>query len=147
MKLSINVLIYKYGCSKGSDSLCLEQQSFMDFKTKKLVRLDYAWSQRNEIVSKLIEKGYNTDNNCRLGQSNYFIGSSISLTGQLRNSETILNLTFDNDTNLIVSYKVNNEFIQVMKYDYTNEKINLLNVLDDEIFNEIKFNKTITKQE
>lgn len=111
----------------------------------------YDWimldSQRNEIVSKLIERGYNTDNNCRLGQSNYFIGSSISLTGQLRNSETILNFTFDNDSNLIVSYKVNNEFIQVKKYDYTNEEINLLNVLDDEIFNESKFNELITNQE
>lgn len=58
-----------------------------------------------------------------------------------------MNLTFDNDSNLIISYKVNNEFIQVKKYDYTNEEIDLLNVLDDEIFDESKFNELINNQE
>ncbi|MFZ4398536.1 MAG: DUF262 domain-containing protein [Bacteroidales bacterium] len=109
----------------------------------------YDWimldSQRNEIISKLIEKGYSLINDCRVGMSNYFIGSSITLTGKHISTETILHFTFNNNNILSISYAESKEVIKLKEYDYSQEDVDLMSILEDEIFDEMKFIEIITK--
>jgi hypothetical protein len=107
----------------------------------------YDWimldSIRNDVVLKLIEKGFNLENDCRLGQTTFFIGSIIVLIGKVKNTEFELKLTFDNDKNLNVSYKVNNEYVLIKTYDYVIEDNKLMDLLNDEIFDELKLKELI----
>ncbi len=110
----------------------------------------YDWimldSQRNVIISKLLAKGYRLSSDCRVGQSNFFIGSTIALTGKLKASETILHFTFNNNNVLSISYTLGNEIVKLKEYIYTQEDVDLMSILEDEIFDENKFNLLITNK-
>ncbi len=111
----------------------------------------YDWimldSQRNEIISKLIDKGYSLSDDCRLEKSDYYIGSTINLIGKHNVAENILHFSFNNNNVLTISYALNNEIIKLKEYDYTEEDIDLLSILEDEIFDENKFNLLIEKKD
>jgi hypothetical protein len=111
----------------------------------------YDWimldSKRNEIISKLIDKGYRLSDDCRVEMSDYFIGSTINLIGKHNVTENILHFSFNNNNVLTISYALSNEVIKLKEYDYTEEDIDLLNILEDEIFDENKFNLLIVKKD
>jgi hypothetical protein len=110
----------------------------------------YDWlmldSQRNEIISKLIEKGLSLSSKCRIGQSNYFIGGTITLIYKLITTNALSHFTFDNHNTLTISYISNNNNIKLKEYNYAQEGIDLLSILENEILDENKFHSLINSK-
>lgn len=109
----------------------------------------YDWvmldSIRNIIISQLIEKGFNTETDQKLVPSTFYIGSWIILVGKVENTEIELKFIFNNEKDLNVLHKSNDEFLIIKKYDYVEEDVNLMTLLEDEIFTLRNLNNLINK--
>jgi hypothetical protein len=107
----------------------------------------YNWimldTYRNEVIGYLLSKAFSTEHKNEINKPiSYFWGGNIILLGQVFGCE--LKLTFNTGSSLKIERKVRTEEWQVIKsYNYVNEDVGMIEILEKEIFDKNSFSELI----